>query len=156
MQFAMKTLIVDDYSITAYLFHLLMGHEVVPQTIACKNIPEEWTAPGLPELNHSQISAVKHCLEQPLSLIQGPPGTGKTVTSATVVYHLARQQAGQVLVVAPSNIAVDQLTLKIHKTGLKVVRLSAKSREVVSSSVDFLCLHNLVLQVAKIEKGDLW
>lgn len=52
--------------------------------------------------------------------LQGPPGTGKTVTSATIVYHLAKQNAGQVLVCAPSNIAVDQLTEKMHKTGLKV------------------------------------
>lgn len=42
------------------------------------------------------------------------------MTSASVVYHLAKQNLGQVLVCAPSNIAVDQLTEKIHKTGLKV------------------------------------
>lgn len=53
-------------------------------------------------------------------LFKGPPGTGKTVTSATIVYHLVKQNNGQVLVCAPSNIAVDQLTEKIHKTGLKV------------------------------------
>lgn len=53
-------------------------------------------------------------------LLQGPPGTGKTVTSATIVYHLCKQSGGQVLVCAPSNIAVDQLTEKIHRTGLKV------------------------------------
>lgn len=38
-----------------------------------------------------QVSAVKSVLQKPLSLIQGPPGTGKTVTSATIVYHLAKQ-----------------------------------------------------------------
>lgn len=53
---------------------------------------------------------------------------------------------GQVLVCAPSNVAVDQLTEKIHTTGLKVVRLSAKSREELDSSVAFLSLHR---QVAK-------
>lgn len=53
-------------------------------------------------------------------MLKGPPGTGKTVTSATIVYHLVRQTNGQVLVCAPSNIAVDQLTEKIHRTGLKV------------------------------------
>lgn len=53
---------------------------------------------------------------------------GKTVTSATIVYHLAQQTKSQVLVCAPSNVAVDQLTEKIHLTGLKVVRLAAKSR----------------------------
>ena len=52
--------------------------------------------------------------------VQGPPGTGKTVTSATIVYHLVKQNSGPALVCAPSNIAVDQLTEKIHKTGLKV------------------------------------
>ena len=83
-------------------------------------------------------------LQNPLSLIQGPPGTGKTVTSACIVYahthahhirvkncnncnsyHLAtlkhgRGGGGQVLVTAPSNVAVDQLTEKINATGLKV------------------------------------
>ena len=33
---------------------------------------------------------MKQVLQRPLSLIQGPPGTGKTVTSATIVYHLAK------------------------------------------------------------------
>lgn len=79
-----------------------------------------------------------------VSCSQGPPGTGKTVTSATIVYHLAKQNSHQVLVCAPSNIAVDQLTEKIHKTGLKVVRLAAKSREAIASDVSFLALHNQV------------
>lgn len=65
----------------------------------------------------------------------------KTVTSATLVYHLTRQNMGQVLVTAPSNVAVDQLTEKIAATGLRVVRLASKTREATSSSVDHLCLH---------------
>jgi len=77
-------------------------------------------------------------------LIQGPPGTGKTVTSATIVYHLAKMNPGQVLVCAPSNVAVDQLTEKIHQTGLKVVRMTAKSREALESPVSFLTLHEQV------------
>lgn len=75
------------------------------------------------------------------------------------------------MVCAPSNIAVDQLTEKIHKTGLKVctlfhlcfvfvneknlkfndillilqvVRLAAKSREAIDSPVSHLALHNQV------------
>jgi len=60
-----------------------------------------------------QVYAVKTVLQRPLSLIQGPPGTGKTVTSATIVYHLTRLTGGPVLVCAPSNIAVDQLTEKV-------------------------------------------
>lgn len=75
---------------------------------------------------HSQVYAVKHALQRPLSLIQGPPGTGKTVTSATIVYQLVRQGGGPVLVCAPSNTAVDQLTEKIHRTGLKVRKIDLK------------------------------
>ncbi len=41
--------------------------------------------------------AVKSVLQKPVSLIQGPPGTGKTVTSAAIVYHLAKQGQGQVI-----------------------------------------------------------
>ncbi len=42
---------------------------------------------------------------------------------------------------APSNVAVDQLAERIALTGLKVVRLMAKSRETVASSVEPLTLH---------------
>jgi len=62
-------------------------------------------------------------LTTPLCLIQGPPGTGKTVVSATLVYHMAQRSKTQVLVCAPSNIAVDHLADRIEKTGLNVVSL---------------------------------
>mmetsp|Transcript_159156 Transcript_159156/g.510484 ORF Transcript_159156/g.510484 Transcript_159156/m.510484 type:complete len:1087 (+) Transcript_159156:58-3318(+) len=143
MQAALRTFAVDDTSVSGYLYHRLLGHDVEPQTLRT-NLPRHFTAPNLPQLNHSQVYAVRKSMQSPLNLIQGPPGTGKTVTSATIVYHLTRQNQGQVLVCAPSNIAVDQLAEKLHKTGLKVVRLSAKSREAVASSVDFLTLHHQV------------
>ena len=189
MQKAMKTFAIDEYSVTGFLYHLLLGHDVEQQTIRTQ-LPAVIQAPGLPELNFSQEQAVKTVLARPFSLIQGPPGTGqrqrqlspppaqpgclarhlltdrslpfcclclgKTVTSATIVYHLTQQNEGQVLVCAPSNIAVDQLTEKIHATGLKVVRLAAKSREVVSTTVDFLTLHNLVDQLALQTKSELY
>jgi regulator of nonsense transcripts 1 len=61
---------------------------------------------------------------------------------------------------------VDQLTEKIHQTGLKVVRLCAKSREAIDSPVSFLALHNQIrnmdsmpelqkLQQLKDETGEL-
>ncbi|CAH3109622.1 unnamed protein product [Porites lobata] len=165
MQTGMKTFAVDETSVSGYIYHKLLGHEVEEQVVKCQ-LPKRFSAQGLPELNHSQVYAVKTVLQRPLSLIQGPPGTGKTVTSASIVYHLAKQNNGQVLVCAPSNIAVDQLTEKIHKTGLKVVRLCAKSREAIDSPVAFLALHNQVrnmdsvpelqkLQQLKDEAGEL-
>lgn len=154
MQGALKTFAVDDASISGYLYHKLLGHEVEPQTLRV-SLPKRFSVPHLPDLNHSQFQAVKSVLQKPLSLIQGPPGTGKTVTSASIVYHLAQQGVGQVLVVAPSNVAVDHLTEKIHATGLKVVRLAAKSREGVDSSVDHLCLHTMITTLATPEQEEL-
>lgn len=163
MQLAMKTFAVDEKSVSGYIvrsffyflsplvsypdgyfqYHKLLGHELEPQILRTQ-MPKRFSAPGLPELNHSQMYAVKSVLQKPISLIQGPPGTGKTVTSASIVYHLAKMNPGQVLVCAPSNVAVDQLTEKIHATGLKVVRLTAKSREALDSSISFLTLHQQV------------
>ena len=143
MQLAMKTFAVDELSVATYIFHRLLGHMVDPAPMKTQ-MPRRFTVPGLPDLNSSQVAAVKNVLQKPLSLIQGPPGTGKTVTSATIIYHLAKISGGQVLVCAPSNVAVDQLCERVHRTGLKVVRVTAKSREDVESSVGFLSLHEQV------------
>ncbi|KAG8624012.1 hypothetical protein KVT40_008988 [Elsinoe batatas] len=143
MQHAMKTFAVDELSVSGYIFHRLLGHEVAAAPMKTQ-MPRKFSVPGLPELNGSQINAVKSVLQKPLSLIQGPPGTGKTVTSATIIYHLAKVNGGQVLVCAPSNVAVDQLCERIHRTGLKTVRVTAKSREDVESPVGFLSLHEQV------------
>ena len=110
--------------------------------------------PGLPELNRSQELALRAALTRPLTLIQGPPGTGKTLTSAALVYHLQRQSGGQVLVAASSNVAVDALTAKVSATGLKVVRLMAKSRQDSSSIVAHLALHNIIDELLKVPGYD--
>ncbi|KAE9459346.1 hypothetical protein C3L33_08748, partial [Rhododendron williamsianum] len=154
MQGAMKTFAVDETSVSGYIYHHLLGHEVEVQMVR-NTLPRRFGAPGLPELNASQVFAVKSVLQKPISLIQGPPGTGKTVTSAAIVYHMAKQGQGQVLVCAPSNVAVDQLAEKISATGLKVVRLSAKSREAVSSPVEHLTLHYQVRHLDTSEKSEL-
>ncbi|KEZ38767.1 Regulator of nonsense transcripts 1-like protein [Scedosporium apiospermum] len=144
MQLAMKTFAVEEQSVSGYIFHKLLGHEVQVKDMGRVNLPKRMNAPHLPDLNQSQSEAVRAVLQRPLSLIQGPPGTGKTVTSATIIYHLVKMTGGQVLVCAPSNVAVDQLCERIHRTNLKVVRLTAKSREDVESSVSFLALHEQV------------
>lgn len=89
MQVAMKTFAVDEMSVSGYIFHKLLGHEVAVAPMKT-TLPRRFNAPGLPELNGSQIAAIKAVLSSPLNLIQGPPGTGKTVTSATIIYHLAK------------------------------------------------------------------
>jgi regulator of nonsense transcripts 1 len=81
--------------LSSYIYHRILGHEVEEQQMKV-TLPKRFGAPGLPELNHSQVQAVKTILQQPVSLIQGPPGTGKTVTSAAIVFNLARMGQGQV------------------------------------------------------------
>ena len=68
---------------------------------------------------------------------------------------MAKRKAGQVLVCAPSNVGVDQLTEKIHKSGLRVVRLCAKGREATVSSVDHLALHVMVKNLDSPEWSEL-
>lgn len=66
------------------------GHEVEPTTLRIHPPRKGFNVPSLPDLNHSQLAALKSVLASPLSLIQGPPGTGKTVTSAAIVYHIVQ------------------------------------------------------------------
>jgi regulator of nonsense transcripts 1 len=87
---ALRTFARDSNALSPYLYKRLLGHEIAEQTLSRVSLPR-FSTPGLPELNHSQIEAVKSVLTKPLSLIQGPPGTGKTVTSAAIVYHLVKQ-----------------------------------------------------------------
>ena len=69
MQAAMKTFAVDETSVSGYIYHKLLGHDMEEQIVKC-TLPKRFSAPGLPELNHSQVYAVKTVLQRPLSLIQ--------------------------------------------------------------------------------------
>ncbi|KNC52601.1 DNA-binding protein SMUBP-2 [Thecamonas trahens ATCC 50062] len=158
MKTALSAFATDEASVAGVIYHRLLGHDVKTMALAAV-LPDDLSAPGLPPLNESQVAAVRSALTAPLSLIQGPPGTGKTVTSATLVYHLVRSAPSsghdQVLVTAPSNVAVDQLAEKIHATGLRVVRLTAFSRESVDTPVDFLTLHYQVNHLQTPNKSQL-
>jgi regulator of nonsense transcripts 1 len=74
MQNALKVFAIDDTSVTGYIYHKLLGHPAEEQLIANPKLPEkdDFTAPGLPPLNESQVNAVAAVLQRPMSLIQGP------------------------------------------------------------------------------------
>lgn len=55
MQSALKTFAVDETSVSGYIYHKLLGHEVEDVIIKCQ-LPKRFTAQGLPDLNHSQVS----------------------------------------------------------------------------------------------------
>ena len=54
----MKTFAVDEASVSAYIYHRLLGHETDEQTLKT-TLPKRFSAPGLPELNHSQVGALQ-------------------------------------------------------------------------------------------------
>ncbi len=75
-------------------------------------------------LNESQTGAVEKILQaNELAIVHGPPGTGKTTTLVQAIKALVHKDHKQVLVVAPSNTAVDLLSEKLHLEGLNVVRV---------------------------------
>lgn len=105
--------------------------------------------PNQPELNTHQLHAIQFAMNRTVSLIQGPPGTGKTVVSVALVYNLVKNGAKTVLVCAPTNVAADQLAVRLNQTGIKVLRVLGSSREemYVGSEVEPLCLHYIVPRV---------
>ena len=74
MQNALKIFAVDENCVSNYIYRKLLGQDVEPQPMKSTILPKRVSAPNLPDLNHSQASAVKSALQKQLSLIQGPPG----------------------------------------------------------------------------------
>ncbi len=79
-------------------------------------------------LNDSQQAAVSFALSAAdVAIIHGPPGTGKTTTLVELIRQIVR--AGErVLVVAPSNIAVDNLLEKLLAKDEEAIRLGHPAR----------------------------
>ena len=96
--------------------------------------------PIIDSLNSSQQQAVHNILSaQELAIVHGPPGTGKTTTLVQAIKALIHQNHQQVLVVAPSNTAVDLLSEKLAAQGLKVIRVGNPARvsaELMSLTLD--------------------
>ncbi len=109
-------------------------------------------------LNASQQVAVAGMLgSTQLSIIHGPPGTGKTTTLVAGIKALIQQNEPQILVVAPSNTAVDLLSEKLDEVGLNVLRIGNPVR--VSERLQGLTLdsrmaaHNQMKDAKKLKKN---
>ncbi len=77
-----------------------------------------------PALNTSQNAAINAIIsDRLLSILHGPPGTGKTTTLIAGIQALLKKRNGQILVVAPSNTAVDLLSEKLALAGVSVLRI---------------------------------
>ena len=75
------------------------------------------------KLNESQQQAVAKVTEQnELVILHGPPGTGKTTTLVEGIVQLIKN-GEKVLVVAPSNTAVDNISKGILQRGIRLLRV---------------------------------
>ncbi|WP_020603798.1 AAA domain-containing protein [Spirosoma spitsbergense] len=97
--------------------------------VAAPTFHPELPPVSIPRLNESQNRAVNKILAaNELAIVHGPPGTGKTTTLVQAIKALNKQDHKQILVVAPSNTAVDLLSEKLHEEGLNVLRVGNPSR----------------------------
>ncbi|RYY56651.1 MAG: IGHMBP2 family helicase [Chitinophagaceae bacterium] len=110
-----------------------------------------------PDLNASQEMAVHRILSaRELSIVHGPPGTGKTTTLVEAIRALYKQDHQRILVVAPSNTAVDLLSEKLSAAGLNVLRVGNPVR--VSERLNSLTLdsrmqqHPSMKEIGKLKK----
>ncbi|TKC08972.1 AAA domain-containing protein [Pedobacter frigoris] len=84
---------------------------------------------NIADLNEAQQQAVNKILSaNELAIVHGPPGTGKTTTLVQAIKAMNKQNNRQILVVAPSNTAVDLLSKKLAKEGLNVLRIGNPAR----------------------------
>lgn len=93
----------------------------------------------IPHLNASQNEAVTQIrAAAEIAVVHGPPGTGKTTTLVQAIKMLTQTEA-TVLVCAPSNSAVDLLTLKCSEAGMNTLRIGNISRvdeEIIRHTLD--------------------
>lgn len=103
------------------------------------------------KLNKAQQLAVNHIVAaQQLAIVHGPPGTGKTTTLVQAVKTMIKQHGKQILVVAPSNTAVDLLSEKLADEGLNVLRIGNPVR--VSEKLFSLTLDSKMAAHASIKE----
>ncbi|MBS1663471.1 MAG: AAA family ATPase [Bacteroidetes bacterium] len=108
-------------------------------------------------LNPSQQAAVDKILSaSDLAIVHGPPGTGKTTTLVQAIKALVQRDGERVLVVAPSNTAVDLLSERLADQGLRVLRIGNPAR--VSDRLQSLTLdsrmadHSSIKEIKKLKK----
>ncbi|MBC9928870.1 AAA domain-containing protein [Chitinophaga qingshengii] len=84
------------------------------------------TVPGLNTVQQEAVNKILSANE--LAIVHGPPGTGKTTTLVQAIKALVQKDRQKILVVAPSNTAVDLLSEKLADEGLNVLRVGNPAR----------------------------
>jgi superfamily I DNA and/or RNA helicase len=108
-------------------------------------------------LNPSQQAAVNLILTAAdVAIVHGPPGTGKTTTLVQAIKALIAQGEQRILVVAPSNTAVDLLSDKLSTEGLNVLRVGNPARvseRLMSLTLDSkMAAHSTMKDIKRLKK----
>jgi superfamily I DNA and/or RNA helicase len=135
------------------LINILTGSK--PPTFS--TTPASLPAEAASRLNPSQQAAVSRIIEaNELAIVHGPPGTGKTTTLVQAIKTLIALDHRQILVVAPSNTAVDLLSEKLSDEGLNVLRVGNPARvsqRLMSLTLDSKMMeHSAMKEVKKLRK----
>ena len=112
---------------------------------------------GGASLNASQKAAVNKILQaNDLAIVHGPPGTGKTTTLVQAIKAMIKKDNQQILVVAPSNTAVDLLSEKLSDEGLNVLRVGNPARvseRLLSLTLDYkMAEHSHMKEIKRLKK----
>ncbi|RLV95538.1 putative ATP-dependent RNA helicase ECM32 [Spathaspora sp. JA1] len=123
---------------------MVLGNEPIKQ-ISFKNFLKY----SRDTLNDSQKQAIQSVLNNAITVLQGPPGTGKTSTIFEIILQLVDSlNTYPILVVAPSNIAIDNIAEKLmvsHENHLLRVVATEKEREYNRNHhLSSICLHSKV------------
>ena len=112
---------LDERSPQAHLQRVLTGQKSPGFAATSPVFPK-----GLNQQQHEAVSRILSANE--LAIVHGPPGTGKTTTLVQAIRILFERDRRPILVVAPSNAAVDLLTEKLSEEGLNVLRVGNPAR----------------------------
>lgn len=121
---------------------MLLGKEPIRQIVFRNYVQYSKTS-----LNDSQKVAIQSVLNNSITVLQGPPGTGKTSTIYEIILQLLENlNTFPILVVAASNIAIDNIAEKLlEKHGKSILRIVANEKEEEYNNrhpLGSICLHN--------------
>jgi superfamily I DNA and/or RNA helicase len=103
-------------------------HNKPAATLPSRKLHKDITSFRNKDLNKSQQEAVSAILyNDSVTIVHGPPGTGKTTTLVEAVIQLI-QRGEKVLVSAPSNTAVDNISKGLIRQGVKLLRVGNTSK----------------------------
>ena len=94
------------------------------------NILEEWPELPNPNLDKTQLGALRRILTKRLAVVQGPPGTGKTHVSVVALKIMRGNMSlsdPPIIVTAQTNHALDQLLRHISEFEPNFVRLGGRT-----------------------------